>query len=495
MNFITRKSPNYRQKLSTQRIMVELTLGLLAVALAAVYYYTKTVGISVGLRVLYVVATAVLVNVVLEVGYGVYKKKSVKDIFFQEFPWITGLIFGLAIPVTTNLYVVGMSTAIGVVFGKIVFGGFGQNIFNPAGVSRAIVFSSFSKPVVDKIVSTSDVFTSATPANLMASFNWLPSEAAFQSKAFAHLGLKELALGSHFGAIGEKFSLVILVVGIILAIRRVLDWRMPAVFLITLFVTSGIIGAYNGLGLWYPLAFIMSGGVMYGAVFMITDPVTSPTQRSGRITFALGVAMLTLLIRFKANLPEGVIFAILIMNMMTPVIEDFFNGQQIKLRKRYIATMLSMLVAIGLSVTWIIASTDVGEPVLELGTPTIMENEAVTKYESEILDTKAVDGNTVFTVSAEGYGLREAEYANPSYKENIFEVTVDSNNKIVLITMTQFGDTKGFGDLVDDDLYFEKFIGKDLLNASEEYDTMSSATITSYSLISGLNAVAEELGK
>ena len=97
MNFITRKSPNYRQKQSTLRIMTELSIGLLVVALASVYYYSTKVDISVGLRVLAVVATAVLVNIALEVAFGLYNKKSVKDVFFTEFPWVTGLIFALEI--------------------------------------------------------------------------------------------------------------------------------------------------------------------------------------------------------------------------------------------------------------------------------------------------------------------------------------------------------------------------------------------------------------
>lgn len=493
MNFITSKSPSYRQKRTTLRIMNVLSVSLLIVVLSAVFYYYKTVGIDLGLRVLYITLTAVLVNIVIEVGYGLYKKKSVKDVFVQEFPWVTGLIFALCIPVTTSLYAVGMSTAIGVIFGKVVFGGFGQNIFNPAGVARAIVFSSFSRPVVESVVRSNDVFTSATPANLMASFSWLPSAAAFESKAFAHLGLKELLLGTHFGAIGETFSLVIIVIGIVLAILKVIDWRMPVVYITTLFVSAGIIGWFNGLGIWYPLAFVMSGGALFGAVFMITDPVTSPTQKTGRVIFALGAAIITMLIRFKANLPEGVVFSILIMNMLTPVIEDFFNGQQIKLRKRYLTTFISMIVVAMLSVTWIVASTELAEPVLELGTPTTITSEITEKYAAEVLETDTVDGNMLYTVSVEGYGLVDSQYDNPAYKENIFEITVDSNNKILLITMTQFGDTKGFGDLIDDDLYFEKFIGKDILSDSEEYDTMSNATITSYSLVSALDAVAREL--
>ncbi|NLC54664.1 MAG: RnfABCDGE type electron transport complex subunit D [Erysipelothrix sp.] len=496
MNFISRVSPNYRDKQSTVGMMVELTIGLLVVLAASVYYYTTKVDLTVGLRVLYVAAAAVLSNIVIEVAVGLKNKKSVKDVFVQEFPWVTGLIFALCIPVTTNLYVVAMSTAIGVIFGKVIFGGFGQNIFNPAGVARAIVFSSFAKPVVESVVKTSDVFTSATPANLMASFSWLPSAAAFDSKAFTHLGLKQLLMGDHFGAIGETFALVLIIVGIVLAIRKVIDFRMPLIYVTTLFVSAGIIGMINGLGVWYPLAFVMSGGALFGAVFMITDPVTCPTQKTGRVIFAFGAAIITLLIRFKANLPEGVVFSILIMNMLTPVIEDFLDGQQTQMKKTYLISALSMVLITGLSVTWVAASTKAVEPVLDLGVKTTIVAEEVTRYETEITNQSVDGANTVFIVAAEGYGLKDSEYPNPAYTENIFEITVETaSSKIVSISMTQFGDTKGFGDIINDDLYFDKFIGKDLSNDSEEYDTVSNATKTSYSLISALNAVAQELEK
>lgn len=494
MKFINRVRPNYRDKISTMRIMIDLTIGLLVVTAASAFYYTKNVSTQAGLRVLYVVLTAVLVNIAIEVMFGLFYKKTVKSVFKQQFPWITGLIFALAVPVTTKLYVVGMTTAIGVIFGKVLFGGFGQNIFNPAGVGRAIVFSSFSKPVVETLVNSNDVFSSATPANLMNSFNWLPTADAVGSKAFEHISFSDLAFGNHFGTIGETFAIIIVLVGLYFAIRKVIDWRIPVVYVGVLFISSWIIGAVNGLGIWYPLAFVMSGGVLFGAVFMLTDPVTCPTQVTGRVVFAFGAAIITMLIRFKANLPEGVVFSILIMNMLTPMIEDFFDGQQTRLKKKYITSVVAMILVTALSVTWITTTVDAQGPVLDLGTPVTFEEEKLERYEAVITNTKADGANTIFTVEAEGYGLVESEYPNPSYRENIFEITVDASGKIVAAKMTQFGDTEGFGDKVDDSLYFEKFIGKDLTSASEEFDTISSATITSYSFISALRAVSQELG-
>ena len=171
MKFITRVKPNYRDKISTMRIMTDLTIALLVLTVASVVYYMNKVSMEVGLRVIYVVLTAVITNIVVEVLIGYFQKRSVKEVFTQQFPWVTGLIFALCIPLTTRLYVVGMTTVIAVIFGKVIFGGFGQNIFNPAGVGRAIVASSFTGAFLTKFDKANDVFTNATPANLMNTFS------------------------------------------------------------------------------------------------------------------------------------------------------------------------------------------------------------------------------------------------------------------------------------------------------------------------------------
>lgn len=495
MKFINRVRPNYRAKISTQRIMRDLTIALTVLVFAAVYYYTKTFGFNVGKRVLYVTLTAVLVNIAIELLFGLIQKKSVKEVFTQQFPWVTGLIFALAIPVTTTLYVVGMTTAIGVIFGKVLFGGFGQNIFNPAGIGRAVVGSSFSNAFLKTLFTSSDVYTSATPAQVMNSFNWLPSNDALASKAFEALTLKDVALGNHFGAIGETFAVLIIILGIFLAIRKVIDWRIPVVYIGTLFVSAWIIGLVNGVtSITYPLVFIFSGGALFGAVFMLTDPVTCPTQRTGRVVFAFGAAIITLIIRFKANLPEGVVFSILIMNMLTPLIEDLMDGQQTRLKKRYLYSTLTMVLIAAVSIGWISTTVVVAEPQLDLGSKVAMDDKEVLKYKVLDIQSKADGSNTEFTVSVQGYGLK-AEFPKPEYKENIFVVVVDSSNKIVSAKMEQFGDTAGIGDVINDDLYFSEFVGKDLSNPSEELDTVSGATVSSYSFISALHAISEELGE
>ena len=153
-------------------------------------------------------------------------------------------------------------------------------------------------------------------------------------------------VGLYPGAIGETSALVILVVGVILAIRKVIDWRVPATYLITLFVLAAGVGLMHGAPISYALFHLLTGGAMFGAVFMMTDPVTNPTSAAGRIMFAVGCAVITIVLRLRSNLPEGVMYSILIMNMLTPLIESLTDGQQIKMKSKNIRNLAILFVAV-----------------------------------------------------------------------------------------------------------------------------------------------------
>ncbi len=155
-------------------------------------------------------------------------------------------------------------------------------------------------------------------------------------------GWKGLFLGTYPGALGETFTLAIVIIGIFLIVRKIIDWRVPVVYLGTIFVMTAIIAIITGVGsyhgipgfLWYPVLHLLLGGVVFGGFFMLTDPVTSPTSAAGRTIFALGAGILTVLIRMTGNLPEGCLYSILLMNMMTPLIESALDGKQLDILKK-----------------------------------------------------------------------------------------------------------------------------------------------------------------
>ncbi|MBQ4343944.1 MAG: RnfABCDGE type electron transport complex subunit D [Erysipelotrichaceae bacterium] len=339
MKFTFKPSPNYRQQQSTQSIMLELTLGLLVVFGFSVVYYAMAHGANYAVRALLLMVVSLVCAVGTEALWCVALKKDIKEHMQSSFPWVTAIILTLMCRVDISYYALGVSTVMAIFFGKLVFGGFGQNLFNPAAVGRAIIFASFTGSVA------ADLISYATPTAAIAGHNWLlsiPSSISTTCAAATSCSgtlvaaptLGELMMGTYAGAMGETSLLIIVAVGAFLAYRGVIDWRVPVTYMGTLFVLATVYGLMFGQPLTYGLYHLALGGAAFGAVFMMTDPVTNPTSAAGRVVFAMGCAILTLMIRVKANLPEGVLYSILLMNMMTPAIEKMMDGNQIKTEKK-----------------------------------------------------------------------------------------------------------------------------------------------------------------
>lgn len=359
MKFTFHVSPSIKNTLSTQRIMAELTLSLCVVFVVACVYYGVAFGANVALQAVLLLACSLITTLVCECIFAKIMKKEIKGFLKNSFGWVTAIIITLMVPVTMTPYAVVVATAFAIVFGKLLFGGFGQNVFNPAAVGRAVIFAAFTG------VST-NIITSATPTTVMATtYHWLPSNASVLDTFLDQFGgFFGLALGTYAGAIGETFTILILIMGVILSIRQIIDWRVPVVYLGTIFVLTAIVALLTGIDsyhgvpgfIWYPVLHLVTGGVVFGGVFMLTDPVTSPTSASGRVMFAMGAAIITVLIRLKANLPEGCLYSILLMNMFTPWIESIFDGKQLELVKKSRIGFICLAI-IGLAVSFYAASS------------------------------------------------------------------------------------------------------------------------------------------
>lgn len=409
-----------------------------------------------------------------------------------SFGWITAIILTLMCPISIRPYALGVSTFFAIFFAKLLFGGFGNNIFNPAAVGRAIVFATF-------MGATTDVITSATPTTVIASeFNWLVTNPEMIKDMMSEIGgIGKLLTGWYPGAIGETSAIIILLVGVVLSIRRVIDWRVPAVYLGSIFVlAAGIallrgVGSYDGIPgfLWYPLVHVLTGGVVFGAVFMLTDPVTSPTSAQGRCIFALGAAIITVLIRVKANLPEGCLYSILMMNMLTPMIEKGLEGKQLALRKK--ATIIFSIVAVvGMGSVLLAGSViEAKEPA-----PVVMLNTAdkdVNKFEAKLSGkTENSDGTVTYHVESQGYASTE----DPTIY-NKFDITV-KDDKIVTVVPTEINDTPYQGDKIDNPAFLDQFIGQDLKKdvEVEKNDAVTEATFSSKSTVRAVEEVRKALG-
>ena len=228
---------------------------------------------------------------------------------------ITGLLLAFCLPPHLPVWMAALGSIFAIVIAKHLFGGLGQNIFNPALIGRAFLLASF--PVAMTSWSRPlDGVTTATPLGVM-------KEATGQ--ALPSLG--ELFLGGVSGSIGETSALAILLGGLYLLYRGHIDWRIPGSFLGTVFILTSIAGVINGQGLWYPFFHLFAGGLMLGAFFMATDWVTTPVTKLGRVIFGIGCGALVVLIRLKGGYPEGVAYSILLMNLVTPLIDRYTRSR------------------------------------------------------------------------------------------------------------------------------------------------------------------------
>ena len=300
---LQRTSPNYRQKLSTQRIMRDLTIGLLVIVAYSLFYQftsQNTTDYVVKAALIYLVSLGVAF--VTEIVWALIHKDNIVDHLKGSFPWVTAIIFALTLPIGTPLYVTAIGSFISIFLGKLVYGGFGFNIFNPALVGRVVVHLAFGGQLTTTLSNGVDAVASATPAAALAATKWMGEGFSYE--------LMDLFLGNHGGTLGETCIWLILLVGVVLAFRRVFDARIPVAYLGTVLILSEVFALMNGLDpLTYPLVHLCIGGVVFGAVIMATDPVTSPTSPLGKILFGIGLGFLTMIIRLKANFPEGVLFS------------------------------------------------------------------------------------------------------------------------------------------------------------------------------------------
>ena len=286
-------SPHIHSGRSTRRIMLDVLISLLPATVAGTVIF--------GLRSLLVVAVTVAACVVIEALFNLAAKKPIPvgDLSAA----VTGLLLALNLPANIPLWQCVIGALFAMVVVKGLFGGLGANPVNPAITARVFMLVSFGTMAKAAFPTLVDTVSSATP---------LASEEA--------TSLTDLLLGLHGGAIGETCAAALLLGGLYLLVRRVITWHVPAAFIGTVFVASFLA---EGMDVTAALTAVLSGGLLIGAIFMATDYVTSPSTPWGKIIFGLGAGLITFMIRELGIYPEGVSFAILFMNIITPYISSW----------------------------------------------------------------------------------------------------------------------------------------------------------------------------
>ena len=301
-------SPHVHSDESTKRIMWRVNLALVPSLIVAIAFF----GVNALLVSLVSVACCLLFQWLIE-KYLLKTPSTISD----GSAVVTGLLLAFNVPATTNmiwLVAIGALVAIGI--GKMSFGGLGKNPFNPALVGRVFLLISFPvqmttwpKPGEHLFSMSTDVVTGATPLGMI-------KENGVQAVG----DVWQYFLGNMGGSLGEVSALAILIGAIYMICRKIITWHIPVAFIGTAFLFSGILWLCNAEQFVDPLTTILTGGIMLGACFMATDMVTSPMAKSGQLIFGVGCGLLTIIIRNWGNYPEGVSFAILLMNSVTPLI-------------------------------------------------------------------------------------------------------------------------------------------------------------------------------
>lgn len=297
--------------------MWSVSASLLPAAIMGAYFF--------GPKAVFTIALCILSAVLSEHFF--QKALSKKSTIGDGSAFLTGLLLGLNLPPSVPFYMPVIGSSVAVIITKQLFGGLGYNIFNPALIGRAFLLISFpklmtvwSEPAAALVLF--DAKTTATPLGILKEEGYSKLIEVFGDKLNLY---SQLLVGHRAGSIGETSVIALLIGAAFLMYRKYITWYIPLSFLGTAALIAWVFGARGALFAGDPILHLMSGGMILGAFFMATDYVTCPSLKSGQIVFGIGCGFLTMLIRLKGGYPEGVMFAILIMNCFAPLIDRGFK--------------------------------------------------------------------------------------------------------------------------------------------------------------------------
>ena len=354
MKFIKENGPHIKNSDTTSKIMTRFLISLIPIVCfvifkntVLVYFFTSETLISV-LHPIFMIIVGVLTSFISELlWFKLVNKTNIKTSFlelYRSFSIIPGLLLALVLPINTPLWIVAFGAFCGTIIGKMLYGGFGQNIFNPALIGYLFISVSYNALLGSPLNAYElDTLAGATPLTNLTSLNYFGT---YDSIVGSYGTLLNFFSGTIPGTLGEVSKLLILIAFIYLVITKTIKWRIPTTYVTTVFVVTWIIGNSLGLGIWYPLFHILSGGLLFGAVFMATDPVTSPLTPIGQVLHGISLGLLTVVIRFLTPYPEGVMTSILFMNMLVPLFDKIGVRLRYNIKRIYIPILTYLVITI-----------------------------------------------------------------------------------------------------------------------------------------------------
>ncbi len=313
-------APFLKDKDTTPKIMMTVVYTLIPIVFVSIYYF--------GLGALLVTLTAVFSCMFTEWLFNKPEDrfKTLKD----GSGLITGLLLALTLPPGFPLWMVFIGGFVAIGMGKAMWGGLGQNVFNPALLGRGFLQAAFPTAITTWSPPDGRYFglrgtNTALPFFQGENIDAVSGATPLSKMKFDHLATDtmDLLLGSTGGSLGETCAILIILAGVYLLIKKIINWRIPLSIILTVSIFSGIFYMINPEIYPSPIFMILSGGMLLGTVYMATDLVTSPLTPKGTWIFGIGIGILIVLIRIWGGLPEGVMYAILLMNSATPLLNRF----------------------------------------------------------------------------------------------------------------------------------------------------------------------------
>lgn len=457
--FKVKKGNFIKSNNNTRKMMYHVVISLIPIILFS-FYKNGILPIIKGsgqlldiFKPLMLIIVPMLVCLLVEYIYFIIKKekKSLLYLIEESFAFLPGLFIGLIIPLNTPIWLVALSAFIASI-SKMIFGGLGKNKLNPAltGAIIIIVFASAYVGTRGGYLNSyeMDAISGATP---LANFSAISYAGTYEEIVGPYGSLWSFFFGNIPGAIGETSAFLCIVAFIYLTVNKVIKWRIPVCYVVTVFIMSAIIGFSNNMGLWYPLFCVLSGSVLFGSIFMATDPVTSPITKHSQVLGGILLGILTIGIRYLTNYPEGVLISILIFNILTIGI----NKLSIKFCFNKIYEILSIVsvVVIALILSLVISNKVDYNP-----NSNVDPNFQVT-------DTEVFGNKTIYYVTSRGFT------GKTSIKSKI---TMQNNN---IINLEIVSNKESYYNLIEDSNFLENIVTNQ--NNLDSVEAVSGATYTS----------------
>ncbi len=453
--------PYIKSKNTTSKMMLNLILALLPIIVFTVYkngflpYQAGKIDLIHIFYPLLFILLPSLVSFIIETLYAiVFLKKRNKDIIRyirNSYSFFPGLFLGLVLPINMPIWIVLLGAAVATI-SKMIFGGFGKNIFNPALIGYLFIFLLFSSyfqvdgGYLNKLEV--DTISSSTPLTNAVLVEGIGD---YDSLVKPYGSLINFFTGMIPGAVGETSALLCLLALIYLTITGAIKWRIPVVYILTVFFITSFIGNINDLGMWYPLFQILSGGLMFGAVFMATDPVTSPTTCQAQILYGLFLGILTVGIRYLTPFPEGVFISILVMNIFARVLDIVGSKAKFDFRVSLIPYLIAWALIIGLG--------------FYIGNNYVKDASKV-DANFKIISKETIGNKTTYIATQKGY------------VSDIKAEVIINNEKVISYKVLE--QSESFYYKIYDSNYLDTLVNNQF--SLNNVDTVSGATVTSTSL-------------